>query len=54
MRTRFLAVSVLMLSFCTLVALRAQITSNPIPAPVVKRGIALEIRDVVRSRIRVG
>ncbi|HET6955911.1 MAG TPA: PQQ-dependent sugar dehydrogenase [Vicinamibacterales bacterium] len=48
MRTRFLAVSVLMLSFCTLVALRAQITSNPIPAPVVKRGIALEIRDVVR------
>jgi hypothetical protein len=29
-------------------AARAQITSNPIPAPIEKRGIAVEIRDVVR------
>ena len=29
-------------------ALHAQITSNPIPAPVEKRGLAVEIRDVVR------
>src|SRR6187200_1300941 len=34
-----------------LVALRgidAQITANPFPAPVEKRGIAVEIKDVVR------
>jgi glucose/sorbosone dehydrogenase len=29
-------------------ALHAQITSNPIPAPLEKRGLAVEIRDVVR------
>ena len=29
-------------------ALHAQITSNPIPEPVEKRGLAVEIRDVVR------
>jgi hypothetical protein len=29
-------------------ATHAQITSNPIPEPIVKRGIAVEIRDVVR------
>ncbi len=27
---------------------KAQITSNPIPEPIVKRGIAVEIRDLVR------
>ena len=26
----------------------AQITANPIPAPIVKRGLAVEIRDVLR------
>ena len=26
----------------------AQITDNPLPAPVVKRGLAVEVRDVVR------
>jgi hypothetical protein len=30
------------------VAIHAQITSNPIPAPVAKRGIAVEIKDLVR------
>lgn len=27
---------------------RAQITDNPLPAPIVKRGLAVEVRDVVR------
>ena len=27
---------------------RAQITSNPIPEPIVKRGIAVEIKDLAR------
>jgi hypothetical protein len=27
---------------------QAQITDNPIPAPIVKRGLAVEVRDVVR------
>ena len=30
------------------VAVRAQITSNPIPAPIAKRGLAVEIKDLVR------
>ena len=29
-------------------SLGAQITSNPIPAPVEKRGLAVEIKDLVR------
>jgi hypothetical protein len=29
-------------------AIQAQITSNPIPAPIVKRGLAVEIKDVLR------
>jgi hypothetical protein len=32
----------------TVVAIHAQITSNPLPAPVEKKGLAVEIRDVVR------
>jgi hypothetical protein len=32
----------------TIGALEAQITSNPIPAPIVKRGIAVEVKDLVR------
>ena len=31
-----------------LTAVHAQITSNPIPAPIEKRGIAVEVRDLVR------
>ncbi len=26
----------------------AQITSNPIPEPIVKRGLAVEVKDLVR------
>src|SRR3954468_22758298 len=31
-----------------IVAMFAQITSNPIPAPIAKRGLAVEIKDLVR------
>ncbi len=46
MPTRRRVVIVLFVS--TAVAIRAQITSNPIPAPIVKRGLAVEIKDLVR------
>src|SRR5262245_34543393 len=42
------AVIMLLLAGWTVAAIRAQITSNPIPAPIVKRGLAVEIRDLVR------
>jgi hypothetical protein len=48
MRTRFGLVSVVLLAVWTAVEINAQITSNPIPAPIVKRGLAVEIKDVVR------
>ena len=32
----------------TAAAIRAQITSNPISAPIVKRGLAVEVRDLLR------
>src|SRR5262252_341450 len=41
-------VAVLLLAVCTAAAIHAQLTSNPIPAPIVKRGLALEVRDLVR------
>ena len=44
---RILLASVAIVAALTIAA-RAQITSNPIPAPVEKRGIAVELRDVVR------
>jgi hypothetical protein len=47
MRTRFRLPALLLLVTGAAVALHAQIT-NPIQAPVVKRGLAVEIRDVVR------
>src|SRR5215468_7252638 len=37
-----------LLAIWTAGALQAQITSNPITAPVLKRGLAVEIRDLVR------
>jgi hypothetical protein len=40
-----------LITFFGLIAVRgiaAQITSNPFPAPIEKRGVAVEIRDVVR------
>ncbi len=41
-------VIVLLLAIGTAGALDAQITSNPIPAPIVKRGIQVEVKDLVR------
>jgi hypothetical protein len=41
-------VIVLLLAIGTAGALDAQITSNPIPAPIVKRGISVEVTDLVR------
>ena len=37
-----------LLTIGAVAAVRAQITSNPIPAPIVKRGLAVEIKDLVR------
>ena len=48
MRIRPRLVVVLLLANGTAGALEAQITSNPIPAPIVKRGIFVEVKDVVR------
>ena len=36
------------LALAAAAVVEAQITENPIPAPVVKRGLAVEVRDVVR------
>src|SRR3954463_15681062 len=33
---------------CAIGSLQGQITSNPIPAPIEKRGLAVEIKDLVR------
>jgi hypothetical protein len=47
MRSKLLIiVSLLMLS--TAGPIHGQITSNPIPEPIMKRGLAVEVRDVVR------
>jgi hypothetical protein len=48
MQKRMRLAAVLLLAICTSVAIDAQITSNPIPAPIVKRGLAVEIKDLVR------
>src|SRR5688572_18213621 len=38
----------LILAICAAGVIQAQITSNPIPEPIAKRGIAVEIKDLVR------
>src|SRR5829696_881393 len=38
----------ILLAAISVAAVQAQITSNPIPTPIEKKGIAVEIRDVVR------
>ena len=38
----------LLLAICALNTISAQITTNPIPAPITKRGLEVEIKDVVR------
>src|SRR5881227_166208 len=48
MRTRMRLVIVLLLAIWTAGAVESQITSNPIPEPIQKRGLAVQIRDLVR------
>ena len=48
MRTRLLLGVVLVAAICVVAAPDAPITSNPIPEPIVKRGLAVEIKDVAR------
>jgi hypothetical protein len=39
---------VLVVAICVGCVIEAQITSNPIPEPIVKRGLAVQIKDLVR------
>jgi len=48
MRTGMRLVIVQLLAVWTAGTVAGQITSNPIPAPIVKRGLAVEIKDLVR------
>src|SRR5262245_66660047 len=48
MRTRLGLVTVILLVIWAVKEIDAQITSNPITAPIAKRGLAIEIKDVVR------
>jgi hypothetical protein len=48
MRTRIPSLATAFVAIATVVAVHAQITSNPLPAAVEKRGLAVEIRDLVR------
>ena len=48
MRNAIRVVVALPLAICVVKTLAAQITTNPIPAAITKRGIQVEIKDVVR------
>src|SRR5262245_9757043 len=48
MRNAIRFVIALLLAICTLRTIAAQITANPIPDPITKRGLQVEIKDVVR------
>jgi len=48
MRMRLLLVALALTTLWAGRAIHAQLIANPLPAPVVKRGLAVEIRDVVR------
>src|SRR5437773_9809292 len=48
MRIRVALAAILFLTLWTASGIHGQITSNPIPARIEKRGLAVEIRDVVR------
>jgi hypothetical protein len=39
---------IVVITICSVGAIQAQITGNPIPAPIVKRGLAVEIRNLLR------
>ena len=48
MRTRMWLGIITLLAVPTVCAADEPITSNPIPEPIVKRGIAVEVKDLVR------
>src|SRR4026207_2225548 len=48
MRNAIRFVVVLLLANCAFKTITAQITTNPIPAPITKRGLEVEVKDVVR------
>jgi hypothetical protein len=48
MRNAIRFIVALLLAMCALNTISAQITTNPIPAPITKRGLEVEIKDVVR------
>jgi hypothetical protein len=48
MRTQMRLVIVLLVGVWVTRAIEAQITSNPIAAPITKRGLAVEVKDLVR------
>src|SRR6476646_1395776 len=48
MRTQMRIAIVLLIGIWVTRAIEAQITSNPIPAPITKRGLAVEVKDLVR------
>jgi hypothetical protein len=48
MRSTMPLAAAALLAICTAGASDAQITSNPIPAPIEKRGLAVEVKDLVR------
>ena len=45
---KFLPFAGMLIAFALAAPGEAQITSNPLPEPIVKKGIAVEIRDIVR------
>ena len=48
MRSTMTLVTILVLTLGLTLASQGPITSNPIPAPVAKRGLAVQIKDLVR------
>src|SRR5438270_778121 len=48
MRTWMRLISLQLLLTWTAITIQGQITSNPIPAPIMKRGLEVEIKDLVR------
>ena len=53
MRTRLRLLAGVLLGVWAAAAIHAQITANPVPEPIRKRGLAVEIRDLVLSLIHI-
>lgn len=48
MRKLIRPINALLIAMCMVTIIAAQTTSNPIPAPITKRGLQVEIKDLVR------